>query len=367
MANFRLPMQAITDLLRPFVFSIATPHSAGSGFYLSDAGLLVTNEHLVRDDREVIVAAPDVPEQLATVVYLDPFYDLAFLQLSVPPDFPRLSLSPAPLPTDGQAVLALGHPFGFPFNATAGTIKGNRLRPNGIALLELDNCLEPGHSGGPLLHPDGRLIGVNTVLLDATGNSCLSLPASYLFDSLEAFAATAGEAVRCAYCATVCAYHEPAPRKCPSCKKALPRFPRQLAAFEPSGIAASVEEILTLAGYHPPLARRGPDHWAVRQGSALIELAYYEKNGFLTGDAILCRTDPDRPQEELLAFLLKENYRLDNLRFSLREQQIVLSFMIYDRYLHTDTGQALFRQLFERADHYDDILVDRFGARWVEN
>jgi len=52
--------------------------------------------------------------------------------------------------------------------------------------------------------------------------------------------------------------------------------------------------------------------------------------------------------------------------FSISGQNIILSLLIYDRYLSEDTGQKLFKNLFDKADHYDDILVDQFGARWHE-
>ena len=51
----------------------------------------------------------------------------------------------------------------------------------------------------------------------------------------------------------------------------------------------------------------------------------------------------------------------------MRGQEIVLSLVIYDRYLTLDTGMKRFRNLFEKADHYDNVLVEQFGAGWKEN
>jgi serine protease Do len=45
-------------------------------------------------------------------------------------------------------------------------------------------------------------------------------------------------------------------------------------------------------------------------------------------------------------------------------QDIYLSLLIYDRYLNEETGQSLLKKLFENADHYDNILVEQFGAGW---
>ncbi|MEZ4966384.1 MAG: hypothetical protein R2791_14175 [Saprospiraceae bacterium] len=48
----------------------------------------------------------------------------------------------------------------------------------------------------------------------------------------------------------------------------------------------------------------------------------------------------------------------------MHDQDIILSLLIYDRYLNEETGQALLRTLFEKADYYDNILVEQYGATW---
>ena len=347
---------------RSLVCSLATPHSVGTGFGLPDYQLIVTNEHLIRDDREVVVAIPGRSEQRTTVVYVDPFHDLAFLRgpVGLPPAPPLRGGEP---PADGAPVYSLSHPFGMRYQCTPGRVDGTEQRSNGVRLLRHTTALRPEHSGGPLFDAEtDRLIGINTVLRSSTGNRGLSLPARYLFACLEEFAALgAAEAVRCTHCARLVGY-APKRERCPDCEHPLAIFPSELPPYEPDGIGRSVEELLEAVGYDAVLARRGPYHWAVRRGSALIELAYYEKNGFLTGDAVLCTLPEEMDSTALQAFLLRENFDLDGLVFSLRERQVLLSFLIYDRYLHTDTGRALFDRLFDRADYYDDVLVDRFGA-----
>ena len=63
-------------------------------------------------------------------------------------------------------------------------------------------------------------------------------------------------------------------------------------------------------------------------------------------------------------FLLKQNFEIENLTFSIKDNDIVLSLMIYDRYLNEITGRTLFKYLFEQADAYDNILVEQYGAEW---
>ncbi|MEO0734888.1 MAG: S1C family serine protease, partial [Bacteroidota bacterium] len=65
-------------MLSHYVFQVATPFSTGTGVYLPRPGLIVTNEHVVRDNATVVIGSENEEEQLARVVYLDSYYDLAF-------------------------------------------------------------------------------------------------------------------------------------------------------------------------------------------------------------------------------------------------------------------------------------------------
>ncbi|MDO8366771.1 MAG: hypothetical protein Q7T20_08255, partial [Saprospiraceae bacterium] len=68
----------------------------------------------------------------------------------------------------------------------------------------------------------------------------------------------------------------------------------------------------------------------------------------------------------LYEYLLRENYTNEALTLSVHEQDIVLSLLIFDRYLNEETGQAMLRNLFEKADYYDNKLVEEFGATWKQ-
>ena len=55
---------------------------------------------------------------------------------------------------------------------------------------------------------------------------------------------------------------------------------------------------------------------------------------------------------------------MESLSFSISDQDIILSLMIFDRYLNVESGLYLFKYLFEKADHYDNLLVEQYGAIW---
>ena len=75
-------MKDIIQEYRSVIVQIASPyHMGGSGIFLQAHQLILTNEHLVRDNREVIVEAAEIPRQMARVVYTDSYYDVALLRL----------------------------------------------------------------------------------------------------------------------------------------------------------------------------------------------------------------------------------------------------------------------------------------------
>jgi serine protease Do len=61
-------------------------------------------------------------------------------------------------------------------------------------------------------------------------------------------------------------------------------------------------------------------------------------------------------------FLLRENYTLDDVMFSVYNQDIVLSTFTFDQYLTFETGLQTFKDLFQKADYYDNYLIDNYGA-----
>ncbi|HHH49776.1 MAG TPA: serine protease, partial [Saprospiraceae bacterium] len=73
-------MKDVIDFYRNIVVQIATPYSKGTGFYLKEHEIIVTNEHVIRDNKEVVIAGNIFGRQLSKVLFLDEKYDLAFLE-----------------------------------------------------------------------------------------------------------------------------------------------------------------------------------------------------------------------------------------------------------------------------------------------
>nr|HMQ64284.1 hypothetical protein [Flavilitoribacter sp.] len=70
-------MKQVIDRYRDVIIQIATPASLGTGFYLKGPNLIVTNDHVVSGNREVVIKGRLFPKTLARVIYSDPRFDLA--------------------------------------------------------------------------------------------------------------------------------------------------------------------------------------------------------------------------------------------------------------------------------------------------
>jgi S1-C subfamily serine protease len=148
--------------------------ATGSGFVIDQQGHLLTCQHVVDGATGVRVTFADGSSAEATVVGSDASTDLAVLKVDV--DVERLH--PLALATDddlrvGEAVLALGAPFGFEGSASAGIVSGlgrEIVAPNGYTItdaIQTDAALNHGNSGGPLLDAAGRVVGVGAQIADS--------------------------------------------------------------------------------------------------------------------------------------------------------------------------------------------------------
>jgi S1-C subfamily serine protease len=143
--------------------------SLGSGFVITKTGFIVTNFHVVEDAVNVNVSFSNEEAVRASVVGVDPSTDLAVLKVNTPPrGLTPLRFGRSATVRVGDAVVAIGNPFGYERSVTAGIVSaiGRVLQaPNELAIdnaIQTDAAINPGSSGGPLLNARGEVIGVNT-------------------------------------------------------------------------------------------------------------------------------------------------------------------------------------------------------------
>jgi 2-alkenal reductase len=151
---------------------------AGSGFLWDHHGHVVTNFHVIQGAQSIQVRLDSGEAIRATYVGGSPDHDLAVIRLRSMPQ----SIRPIPVGTSkdlavGQAVFAIGNPFGLARTLTTGVISAldRRLPTAGgrevMGVIQTDAAINPGNSGGPLIDSAGRLIGVNTAIISGSGSS----------------------------------------------------------------------------------------------------------------------------------------------------------------------------------------------------
>ena len=360
-----MDVQEIIERFQPAIIQIATQTGTGTGFYLKEFDMIVTNNHVVDINAEVTIAGKIFERAMSRVWYTDRKHDLAFLEAPKNIDFPDVRLGHYETLKDGDEVIAIGHPYGLNYTASQGVIsKVDRVR-DGLKFIQIDAAINPGNSGGPLVNQQGEVIGINSFIIRGGDNLGFALPVNYLREALQLYVPNKGHAsTRCFSCDfLVLASNIDSGKYCPSCgtEVVLPELPEKEA--EPVGTAKIIEEILKELGKDVKLAREGINNWTVKEGTAKIRIIYNPENYFVAGDAYLCQLPSDVTRiKPLYQFLLKENYQIKGLVLSCVKQNIVLSRIMYDLDITKENGAAAFRQLFTKADEYDDMLKKEYGC-----
>jgi S1-C subfamily serine protease len=151
----------------------------GSGFIIDESGLVVTNYHVVQDASKVEVSFSGNDEMPAKIVGSDPSTDIAVLRIN---GAESRALTPLILGSSGDvevgdAVVAIGNPFGLERTVTSGIVSALQRQitaPNGFAIdevIQTDAAINHGNSGGPLLNADGKVIGVNSQIESESGGN----------------------------------------------------------------------------------------------------------------------------------------------------------------------------------------------------
>lgn len=141
----------------------------GSGIIVSENGYVITNSHVVQGSDRVRVTLATGKKVVGDVLGDDPAVDVAIVKLPLT-DLPAAPLGDSDALNVGQGVIAIGNPLGFERTVTAGIVSAtNRnLRGEGAVLdnlIQTDASINPGNSGGPLVDLGGRVIGINTAVV----------------------------------------------------------------------------------------------------------------------------------------------------------------------------------------------------------
>jgi len=150
----------------------------GSGWVYDAKGDIVTNDHVIDQATSISVAFPDGSTSSAHLVGSDPSTDLAVIKVNAPSSkLHPLTLGDSSQLSVGDAVVAIGAPFGLSETVTSGIVSAlhrDMTSPNGFAIsnsIQTDAAVNHGNSGGPLLDASGHVIGVNTQIKSDSGGN----------------------------------------------------------------------------------------------------------------------------------------------------------------------------------------------------
>lgn len=159
-----LTIADIVNLLEPAVVRIETPEGSGSGFIISQAGYVLTNNHVVSGFTIVKITLINGQEYDGVVLKTDVGRDLALVALINPPsDIVSVTLGVSSDIVIGEEVLVIGYALGLEgqVSFSTGIISATR-DLDGYAYIQTDAAINPGNSGGPLVNLRGEVIGINS-------------------------------------------------------------------------------------------------------------------------------------------------------------------------------------------------------------
>ena len=161
------PLEDVIAHVKPAVVRLKGLGGWGSGFFITEKGVIATNAHVARGEGSLLAILPGGEQLAADIIHIDTERDIALVKVEGD-DFPHLTLAAAGNVRQGETVIAIGNPGGaMPFAVTKGIVSAvGKFSAAGPGIwIQTDANINPGNSGGPLLNARGQVIGINTLKL----------------------------------------------------------------------------------------------------------------------------------------------------------------------------------------------------------
>lgn len=167
--SLELSLEEIVKRAKPAVVCLKGFNIMGSGFFVTETGVIATNAHVARGDSSLLAVLASSVQLQARVIYIDADLDIALVKADPPIPgyaFPYLALADVTTVQQGESVLAVGNPGdAMLFSATKGIVSAvGKFPAFGTGTwIQTDAPINPGNSGGPLLNARGQVVGLNTL------------------------------------------------------------------------------------------------------------------------------------------------------------------------------------------------------------
>jgi len=168
------PGSPFEDMFKEFGTPQTRKASAlGSGFIIDATGIVITNNHVIKNAEDILVRVEGDKEYKAKVLGADPLSDIAVLKIETKEKLISVKFGDSDKARIGDWVIAIGNPFGLGGTVTSGIISA-RNRDIGMSryedFIQTDASINVGNSGGPLFDMNGDVIGINTAILGQSGS-----------------------------------------------------------------------------------------------------------------------------------------------------------------------------------------------------
>jgi serine protease Do len=173
------------------VVLVQTPAGLGSGFIINSRGYCITNYHVIERETRVAVtmfhrgtSGEFVRRRIddVKILALNPFVDLALLEIPKQPDFrfQPVYLAPEDDQKEGDEVFAIGNPLGLERSVSRGIVSTRNRSFQGLVYIQTTTQINPGNSGGPLFNSRGEVVGVTNMKSSFGEGLGFAIPVSYL-------------------------------------------------------------------------------------------------------------------------------------------------------------------------------------------
>lgn len=167
----------VSDTVSRDMYGLRQGEGSGSGIIIDPSGLILTNNHVIKNSTKITVTMDDGTQQEATVIGFDQLSDLAVIQIPGE-SYPFIPLEDSSNLRVGDWVIAIGNALALPGGptVTVGVVSalGRNIDINQDStltdLIQTDAVINPGNSGGPLLDLNGDIVGINTVVVRGNAN-----------------------------------------------------------------------------------------------------------------------------------------------------------------------------------------------------
>ncbi|HUM51378.1 MAG TPA: trypsin-like peptidase domain-containing protein [Chitinophagales bacterium] len=344
--------------LKHAVHKINTASGSGTGFYLKQQNIFVTNYHVVEGNKKVSIENQAKDRFLGHVVYVNPDADVAFLHsasYSPPTEIPFQQVQEV---HSRDKVYVLGFPFGMPYTITEGIVSNENQLMDGKNYIQTDAAVNPGNSGGPVVNEAGMLIGITTAKFTEADNVGFAIPGKVVKEELDTYAQNTSNlfSIKCNSCKSLIFDKTD---YCPSCGANIDE--KIFDDKELGKLTQFVENAIQSMGFDPVLARSGNEYWEFHSGSALVRIFVYDKNYLYATSPI--NNLPIGALDGLLKYIMSNP--VSPYKLGVYQNQIYLSYRVRISDIYSDLVESVKQNLGNlilKANEMDDYFVHEFGC-----